>query len=71
MKQWEPRKKYIVLSLAAFVSGFVCYGIIGAVTYEKSQILRINSLCMYIFMTALLGGYIIFSIISGILATAK
>lgn len=71
MKQWESRKKYIVLSFAAFISSFVCFGIIGAVTFEKTQIIRVNNLYMYTFVTGLLGGYIIFSIISGILVTVK
>lgn len=71
MKQWESRRKYIVLSSAAFISGFLCFGSIGAITYEKTQILKISNLYMYTFATGLLGGYIIFSIISGILVTAK
>lgn len=71
MKNWESRKKYMILTLAAFISGFLCYGIIGAVSYEKGRILEINSLYGYIFVTAFLGGYIIFSIVSGILVTAR
>lgn len=53
------------------MSGGICYGIIGALTFDKSQIVEINNQGLYILFTFLLGGYIIFSITCGIIVTAS
>lgn len=68
--QCKKRKRNIVLSLAVFFSGALCYGIIGAVTADRARLIETDNLFLYILFAALLGGYIIFSLMCGILATS-
>lgn len=67
----KMRKKNIILPLAGFLSGFLLYGLIGAVTSDRSGIMRIDNAYLYILLVGLLGGYLIFSIINGIMLTVK
>ena len=64
-------EKNIILPLAAFLSGFLLYGFIGAVTSDGTRIMKIDNTYVYILLVGLLGGYIIFSIINGIMLTVK
>ncbi len=64
-------KNNIILPLAGFLSGFLLYGGIGAVTSNGLRIIKTDNTYVYILLTGLLGGYIIFSIISGIMLTVK
>lgn len=66
----KKRRKYIIFGVASFLSGGICYGIIGAITFSKAQIVQINNPCLYVLFTFLLGGYLIFSITCGIIVTA-
>ena len=68
--QREKRKRNLILAGAAFFSGALCYGGIGAVTADKARIIEIDNQFLYILFAAVLGGYIIFSLMCGILVTA-
>lgn len=66
----RKKEKNLILAAAAFFSGALCYGFIGAVTVDKARIIEIDNQFLYILFTAVLGGYIIFSLMCGILVTA-
>lgn len=67
----KMRERNIILPLAGFLSGFLLYGIIGAVISDKSGIMKIDNAYLYTLLIGLLGGYIIFSIITGIMLTVR
>lgn len=67
----KKRRQNIIFAVVSFLSGGVCYGFIGAITFSKAQIVQINSPYLYVLFTFLLGGYIIFSITYGIIVTVN
>lgn len=67
----KKRRQNIIFAVVSFLSGGVCYGFIGAITFSKAQIVQINSPYLYVLFTFLLGGYIIFSITCGIIVTVN
>ena len=46
--QREKRKRNLILAAAAFFSGALCYGGIGAVTADKARIIEIDNQFLYI-----------------------
>lgn len=67
----EKRHEFTVLTRTAFFTGFVLYGIVGIVAAHDMDMFGTGNPFINAFLIALLGGYAFFSILTGILFTAK
>ncbi|MEG0328654.1 MAG: hypothetical protein RR565_04615 [Erysipelothrix sp.] len=68
----EQRRKYLILTSILFIVGFILYGILGIISIQYDfEFMNINNPILKALVIALVGGYFLSSIMSGIIVVSR